>query len=72
MNKEEENALKDCDTVFICLEDMMSEESANKYRLSYRRIKKLIEKQQKEIDRLKKDKDILYGVIDELKGVNNE
>lgn len=32
----------------------------------------LTEKQQKEIERLKKDKDILYGVIDELKGVNNE
>lgn len=25
-------------------------------------------KQQKEIEKLKKDKDILYGVIDELKG----
>lgn len=28
--------------------------------------------QQKEIEKLKKDKDILYGVIDELKGENNE
>ena len=28
----------------------------------------LIEKQQKEIERLKHDKDFLYGVIDELKG----
>lgn len=32
----------------------------------------LVDKQKKKIDRLKKDKDILYGVIDELKGVNNE
>lgn len=32
----------------------------------------LVEKQKKAIDRLKKDKDILYGVIDEIKGVKNE
>ena len=34
--------------------------------------KDFCDKQQKALDRLKKDKDILYGVIDELKGVNNE
>lgn len=32
----------------------------------------LIDKQQKEIDRLKTDKDILCGVIDKLKGASNE
>lgn len=35
-------------------------------------ILKIIEKQQKEIDKLKKDKNILYGVIDELKGEKDE
>jgi hypothetical protein len=32
----------------------------------------LINKQQKEIERLKYDRDFLYGVIDELKGELNE
>jgi hypothetical protein len=31
-----------------------------------------LEKQQKEIERLKYDRDFLYGVIDELKGEINE
>lgn len=32
----------------------------------------LVKKQQNLMERLKKDKDILYGVIDELKEENNE
>lgn len=56
MTKKEKEALKDCDDVFINLEDMMSEESANKYRKSYRIIKKIIKNQQKEIEYLKEVK----------------
>ena len=40
--------------------------------IEYMQQKETIKKQQKEIDKLKKDKDILYGVIDELKGENDE
>lgn len=50
LSEEEENAIKDCDTIFMCLEDMMSEESADDYRSSYRLIKNLINNQQKEIE----------------------
>lgn len=53
MSEEEKKAIKACDTIFMCLEDMMSEESANDYRASYRLIKNLITKQQKEIEDLK-------------------
>ena len=50
MTDEEKKAIKDCDTIFMCLEDMMSEESADDYRSSYRLIKNLINNQQKEIE----------------------
>lgn len=53
LSNEEKKSLKDCDTIFICLEDMMSEESANDYRKSYQTLKNLIENQQKEIEELK-------------------
>lgn len=55
MSEEEKKALKDCDIIFMNLEDMMSEESANDKRKSYKIIRNLIEKQQKEIVKLKKD-----------------
>lgn len=38
----------------------------------YNKLQDLIKKQQKEIYRLKTDKDILYGVINELKGGKND
>lgn len=53
MTDGEKKAIKDCDTIFICLEDMMSEESANDYRKSYLTLTNLIEKQSKEIEELK-------------------
>lgn len=53
MSDEEKKALKDCDIIFMCLEDMMSEESANNERKSYKIIRNLIETQQKEISLLK-------------------
>lgn len=59
MSEEEKKAIKDCDEIFMYLEDEMSEESANNYRSSYRIIKNLIYEQQKEIDYLK-------AVLDQL------
>lgn len=56
MTEEEEKAIKDCDIIFICLDDAMSENSANDYRKSYKILKNLIEKQSKEIEELKEDK----------------
>ena len=53
MSDEEKQAIKDCDNIFICLDDCMSEDSANDYRKSYKILKNLIEKQQKEIEELK-------------------
>lgn len=53
MTDEEKKALEDCDIIFMCLEDMMSEESANDNRKSYKIIRNLIETQQKEISLLK-------------------
>ena len=53
MTNKEKKALKDCDIIFMCLEDMMSEESANDARKSYKIIRNLIETQQKEISLLK-------------------
>ena len=50
LSEEEKKAIKDCDTIFMCLEDMMSEESADDYKSSYRLIKNLINNQQKEIE----------------------
>ena len=65
MNEEEKQAIKECDIIFMCLEDMMSEESANDFRSSYRIMKNLIEKQQKEIEKLK---EIIISIRHELKG----
>lgn len=56
MNEEEKQAIEQCDIIFMCLEDMMSEESANDYRANYRIMKNLIEKQQKEIEELKEER----------------
>ncbi len=53
LSDEEKKAIKDCDIIFITLEDMMSEESANDYRKSYNILKNLIEKQSKEIEELR-------------------
>ena len=53
MTDEEMKAIKDCDSIFICLDDCMSIESANYYRKSYLTLTNLIEKQQKEIEELK-------------------
>ena len=53
MTDEEKKAIKDCDTIFICLDDYMSKESANDYRISYLTLTNLIEKQSKEIEELK-------------------
>lgn len=53
MTEEEEKAIKDCDSIFICLDDAMSEDSANDYRKSYKILKNLIEKQSKEIEKYK-------------------
>ena len=53
MTDEENKAIKDCDSIFICLDDAMSEDSANDYRKSYKILKNLIEKQSKEIEELK-------------------
>lgn len=53
MSEEEKKAIKDCDIIFINLEDMLSEESANDYRNSYKILKNLIDKQQKEIEEYK-------------------
>jgi len=68
MSEEEKEAIK-------VLKDLLEEfEDVEKYAIvnlskkefeSFQVILNLIEKQQKEIERLKKDKDILYGVIDE-------
>lgn len=66
MSEEEKKALENCDTIFIRLEDMMSEESANDYRLSYQIIKNLIEKQQKEIEDLKKENNEIWGHLPRL------
>ena len=55
MTEEEDKAIKDCDSIFICLDDAMSEESANDYRKSYKILKNLIEKQSIEIEELKED-----------------
>lgn len=44
------------------------EETENDYEHELARKDEEIKKQQKEIEKLKKDKEILYGVIDELKG----
>lgn len=61
MSEEEKQAIKECDIIFMCLEDMMSEESANDYRLSYRIMKDIINNQQKEIEELRKENfDIVY------------
>lgn len=64
MTDEEKKAIKDCDSIFICLDDMMSEDSANDYRKSYKILKNLIEKQQKEIEELKENnKQKYYHVV---------
>ena len=55
MTDEEKKAIEDCDFIFINLEEMLSEEGANNYRKSYKILKNLIEKQQKEIEELKED-----------------
>jgi len=54
MTDEEKKAIKDCDIIFICLDDAMSEDSANDYRKSYKILKNLIEKQSKMIDEILK------------------
>jgi len=54
MTEEEDKAIKDCDIIFICLDDAMSEDSANDYRKSYKILKNLIEKQSKMIDEILK------------------
>ena len=54
MSDEEKQAIKDCDNIFICLDDCMSEDSANDYRKSYKILKNIIEKQQKEIEKLER------------------
>ena len=53
MTDKEKKAIKDCDSIFIYLDDAMSEDSANDYRKSYKILKNLIEKQSKEIEELK-------------------
>ena len=53
LSEEENKAIKECDIIFMCLDDAMSEDSANDYRKSYKILKNLIEKQSKEIDKLK-------------------
>lgn len=58
MTDEEKKAIKDCDSIFICLDDAMSEDSANDYRKSYKILKNLIEKQSKEIEEYK---ELLYS-----------
>lgn len=42
-------------------------EACQRAKKEYNTILNLLDKQQNEIKRLKKDRDILYGVIDELK-----
>ena len=49
LSEEERKAIKDCDIIFINLEDMLSEESANDYRNSYKILKNLIDKQQRKL-----------------------
>ena len=53
MTDEEKEAIEDCDRIFINLDDYMSEDSANDYRISYLTLTNLIEKQAKEIEELK-------------------
>lgn len=62
MTNEEKKALKDCDIIFMCLEDMMSEESANNNRKSYKIIRNLIETQQKEIEELKEKNEKIEAI----------
>ena len=63
MTDKEKNAIIDCDTIFMCLEDCMSEDSANDYRKSYKILKNLIENQQKEIEELKEKNEKLERKI---------
>lgn len=67
MTDGEKKAIKDCDTIFICLEDMMSEESANDYRKSYLTLTNLIEKQSKEIEELRNEVMEKELIIDGMK-----
>lgn len=68
MTKEEKKAIIDCDSIFICLDDAMSEDSANDYRKSYKILRNLIEKQSKEIEELsdKLTEKICKGVEEEI------
>ena len=65
MSDEEKQAIKDCDNIFICLDDAMSEDSANYYRKSYKILKNLIDKQQKEIEELKEINEEIGKALDE-------
>ena len=56
MTDGEKQAIKDCDSIFICLDDFMSKESADDYRKSYLTLTNLIEKQSKEIEELKEER----------------
>lgn len=49
MTEEEDKAIKDCDSIFICLDDAMSEDSANDYRKSYKILKNQMERLNKDI-----------------------
>lgn len=59
LSDEENQAIKECDNIFMCLDDAMSEDSANDYRKSYKILKNLIEKQSKEIEELKEKNEYL-------------
>ena len=66
MTDEEKKAIKDCDSIFICLDDAMSEDSANYYRKSYKILKNLLEKQSKEIEHQKEKNNGLEIKANEL------
>lgn len=74
MTDGEKKAIKDCDTIFICLDDVMSEESANYYRKSYLTLTNLIEKQSKEIEELKRKEQLnktINGFKNFWEGITN-
>ena len=65
LSDEEKQAIKECDIIFISLDDMISEELANDYRKSYKILKNLLEKQSKEIEELKeKNRHITKETVD--------
>ena len=72
MTDEENKAIKDCDSIFIYLDDAMSEESANDYRKSYKILKNLIEKQSKEIEELNSDLEVFKRALTDLEVVYNK